>query len=275
MAIAAENLCFAYAPRHGGGLLRSARNDGGAAILDDFSAVFERGQLTAVCGANGCGKTTLARLLVGILKPLRGRVLLDGAAVSGMTLTEVGRRVGFVMQDASRQLFCTSVKDEAEFGLKNMGLPADEAQARAAEYLDFFGLGKHAGRFPFELSGGEKQRLVLASVMAMRPGYLILDEPTSSLDKGMRRALGGLLLDAVKKDGVGIVLISHDRRFVGEYADAEIRFGTKGGTKGDGSCVCPSVASQDTRTVPFCPPSQDTRTVPFCPLGAGQGDGLP
>jgi energy-coupling factor transport system ATP-binding protein len=164
-------------------------------------------------------------LLVGILKPLRGRVLIDDVLVSSMTLTEVGRRVGFVMQDSSRQLFCTSVKDEAEFGLKNMGLPADEVQTRAAEYLDFFGLGKYAERFPFELSGGEKQRLVLASVMAMRPDYLILDEPTSALDKGMRRALGGHLLDVVKKDGAGIVLISHDRRFVGEYADTAIRFG--------------------------------------------------
>jgi energy-coupling factor transporter ATP-binding protein EcfA2 len=206
MALAAENLCFAY----------------GKTIFEDFSAVFERGRITAVLGANGCGKTTLARLLVGILKPLRGRVFLDDADVSDMTLTEVGRRVGFAMQDPSRQLFCASVQEEAEFGLKNIGLSEDEAARRASEYLDFFGLVRYAERFPFELSGGEKQRLVLSSIMAMRPDYLILDEPTSSLDKGMRRVLGGLLLDAVKKDGVGIVLISHDRRFVGEYADAEI-----------------------------------------------------
>jgi energy-coupling factor transporter ATP-binding protein EcfA2 len=95
-----------------------------------------------------------------------------------------------------------------------------EAAALAGEYLGRFGLAGREGEFPFDLSTGERQRLVLAAVLAMKPSYLLLDEPTSSLDPGRRIALGDYLSGAVARDGIGVVLISHDMKFVRKYADS-------------------------------------------------------
>ncbi|MDR1797121.1 MAG: ATP-binding cassette domain-containing protein [Clostridiales Family XIII bacterium] len=213
MALTAENVRFSWP---------------GAAVLDGFSASFERGRITAVTGPNGCGKTTLANLLVSVLKPEGGAVLLDGEPVNRMGLTEAGRRIGLVMQNPERQMFTTSVREEIEYGLRNDGLPDQEIEARRRDGLAAFGLAGLDERFPFELSGGEKQRVVLAAVTARRPEYLVLDEPTSALDRGLRRRLGGMLRRLADEDGVGVVLISHDARFVEEYADSLVRMDKAG-----------------------------------------------
>jgi energy-coupling factor transport system ATP-binding protein len=225
-------------------------------LFSDFGAEFPRGAVTAVTGPNGSGKTTLARLLVGILRPQSGDVYIDGDPVRSMTLTEVGRMVGYVMQDPSRQIFKTTILDEMMFGLRNMGMGVDEATERACEYLGLFGLAGRETVFPFDLSVGERQRLVLAAVLAMKPSYLVLDEPTASLDPGRKRALGGYLSDAVAKDGIGVVLISHDMKFVKSYADAGVALapvpvrGTGAGAIGDGSCVAASRSNADALAEP-------------------------
>jgi energy-coupling factor transport system ATP-binding protein len=188
-------------------------------VLSGFSASFARGRITAVTGPNGCGKTTLAKLLTGMLAPSGGRVLVDGAAVRGMTLDEVGRRIGLVMQNPERQMFTTSVREELEFGLRHFGFPEGEVAARRDRFAEAFGIGHLMDRFPFELSGGEKQRVVLAAVLATGPDYLVLDEPTSGLDRGRRRALGTLLRRLADEDGVGVIVISHDAPFLAAYAD--------------------------------------------------------
>jgi energy-coupling factor transport system ATP-binding protein len=212
MALTIRGLTFSY---------------GAASLFDGFNADFPRGAVTAVTGPNGCGKTTLARLLVGILKARAGEILIDGEPVPRMTLTEVGRKIGYVTQDPGRQIFKVSVEEEMMFGLRNIGVGESEAEARSDEYLKRFGLSDKKGAFPFELSTGERQRLVLAAVLAMKPPYLMLDEPTSSLDPGRRRALGVYLTETMKKDGTGIVLISHDRKFVSEYANARVDIGER------------------------------------------------
>ncbi|MDR0852332.1 MAG: energy-coupling factor ABC transporter ATP-binding protein [Clostridiales Family XIII bacterium] len=212
MALVAETITYSY----GGG---SSSVPPPEPAVDGFSASFEHGRVSAIMGPNGCGKTTLAKLLVGILKPLHGEVILDGTNLVGLTLAETGKRVGLVMQQPGRQLFCTSVKDEIEFGLKCLELSQEETEQRKNKYLEYFGLQQYEDRFPFELSTGEKQRLVIAAVVCMQPDYLILDEPTSALDRGRKRALGALLRRLSKDENTGVILISHDEWFVSEYAD--------------------------------------------------------
>lgn len=196
-----------------------------AAILQDITATFKRGTITAVTGPNGCGKTTLAKLMTGMLRPSAGRIFLDGDEIASMTLTQIGRRVGLVMQNPERQMFCTSIRAEVEFGLRNFGFSEAQIEERRKRYLEIFGLAHCEERFPFELSGGEKQRVMLAAVLATGPSYLVLDEPTSALDRGRRRVLGELLLALRAEEGVGIVLISHDEDFLQRYVDERIEMG--------------------------------------------------
>jgi energy-coupling factor transport system ATP-binding protein len=226
VALIADNLSFSYNPaisrRDATRTKKSMRSEDTAQrllALDGFSASFAPGEIAAIMGPNGCGKTTLAKLIVGMLKPLHGAVTLDGENLRGRTLTEIGRRIGFVSRQPERQLFCTSVREEVAFGLKCAGVPQAETEERTAELLDYFGLSEYEQAFPLGLSAGEKQRLLTAAVIATRPSYLILDEPTSALDRGRRRDLGILLRRLAKDEQTGVILICHDERFVAEYAD--------------------------------------------------------
>ena len=188
-------------------------------ILDHFSADFPRDKITALTGGNGAGKTTLANIIMGILKPDEGSILLDDVEIQNDTLAQRGRKIGYVMQNPAKQIFSATVQEEMEFGLKNLGLEETEIKERSAKYLEYFGLTHHKDSFPFSLSHGEKQRLVLAAILAMRPEYLILDEPTANLDFKNRKRLGEYLqgLDC------GIIIISHDKTFIDEYCEHTVR----------------------------------------------------
>ncbi|MGI6737148.1 MAG: energy-coupling factor ABC transporter ATP-binding protein [Anaerovoracaceae bacterium] len=193
------------------------------AVLRDFSASFADGRITAVVGNNGCGKTTLSRLILGILRPQQGRITVDGTPAADLSLAEMGRRIGYVMQNPARQIFSTSVREEMLYGLHNLGLDGAEAKRRAAAYLERFDLAGREEEFPFDLSHGEKQRLVLAAVLAMQPRWLMLDEPTAALDYGRRDRLCEYLLELKKERACGVLLISHDRRFIERCADEVLR----------------------------------------------------
>lgn len=184
-------------------------------ILDGFSAEFPPDKITALLGGNGTGKTTLANLIMGILKPDSGQIFLDDVDMTNDTLAERGLKIGYVMQNPAKQIFSATVQEEMEIGLRNMGLSEEEIAARSQEYLDYFGLSHHKESFPFVLSHGEKQRLVLAAILAMKPKYLILDEPTANLDFKNRKKLGEYL----KALDCGIIIISHDKTFVREYCE--------------------------------------------------------
>lgn len=195
-------------------------------VLSSFNASFETGRITALTGDNGSGKTTLARLIMGIQKAEgTGHFILDGEEIDGWTLAERGRKIGYVMQNPAKQIFNDTVLKEVMYGLSNQGISGAEEIARG--YIDMFGLADHIDDFPFDLSFGEKQRLVLASVIAMKPSYLILDEPTASLDQKHRRLLGELLLRIAKPEtdcaGCGVIVITHDRNFIGNYCDMEVK----------------------------------------------------
>lgn len=188
-------------------------------VLRDFSAEFPYGEITAVTGKNGTGKTTLARIIVGILKPQSGSVFLDGEDLCNESLAQRGLKIGYVMQNPERQIFSETVAEEVQYGLRNLQLSEEEIQERVDTYLEFFGLSHQKESFPFALSHGEKQRLVLAAILAMKPRYLILDEPTASLDKNRRKVLG----DYLTQLDCGVILISHDKDFIDAYCNNVIR----------------------------------------------------
>lgn len=188
-------------------------------ILDHFSAEFPDNEITAVTGKNGTGKTTLARIVTGILKPEQGDIIVDGTKINDYTLAERGRMIGYVMQNPQRQIFASTVEAEIRYGLVNLGLTEEEIQKRVDEYLSFFEIEQYRETFPFSLSFGEKQRLVLAAILAMKPQYLILDEPTASLDYKRKERLGQYL----ENINCGIIVISHDSGFVDKYCTRVVK----------------------------------------------------
>ena len=193
-----------------------------ASVLQSFSARFQRGEITLVKGKNGCGKTTLTKLIVGILRPSAGRIAIEGADISGMTLFEIGQRVGYIFQNPNRQLFCDTVFNEIAYGLRNLNMDEEQAALEADHYIELFDLERYRDTYPGKLSLGEKQRLALATVLALGADYLVLDEPTTGLDIRRQRDLVGTLLSLRDEKNCGIVLVGHSSDYVSRCADREL-----------------------------------------------------
>lgn len=167
------------------------------------------GEMLAVLGENGSGKSTLVRLANGLLRPDRGRVLVDGIDAADPTRTfDVRSSVGVVFQDPDNQIVATSVEEEVAFGPENLGLPRDQLRERVDAALEAVGLRGLERREPHLLSGGQKQRLTIAGALAMRPRHLILDEPTSMLDPKGRREVA-TIVGTLRDEGIAIALITH------------------------------------------------------------------
>ena len=178
-------------------------------VLVDVSLTVSPGEHVMLLGSNGSGKTTIARLANGMVTPGSGTVSCEGIdSVSG-NLRELRCLVGVVAQDPESQIVAANLEDEIAFGPENLGLPREEIAARVAEAIDICGLSKCAGREPHMLSGGEKQRLVIAGILAMRPRYIVLDEPGSMLDGYARRDIRKLIRK-LRDEGCGILHITHD-----------------------------------------------------------------
>ncbi|NIA30178.1 MAG: ATP-binding cassette domain-containing protein [Actinobacteria bacterium] len=157
-------------------------------VLKNISLEIKAGESITVMGPNGSGKTTFARCLNGLLVPSKGKVVVDGLPTDEPTnLTEIRRRVGMVFQNPDNQIVSATVEREIAFGLENLGKPYDEMHRIVDEELEKFNLQQYRKKAPHYLSGGEKQKLAMAAVLAMRPSYLILDEPTSLLDPQSRK----------------------------------------------------------------------------------------
>lgn len=191
-------------------------------VLRSLSLDFRRGEICAVTGPNGCGKTTLTKLMTGVLRPDEGSILIDGCDEAGMGLFEIGQRIGYVFQNPSKQLFCATVNEEIAFGLKNQGMSEGGIEDTVAYYTERFRLSHHRDDYPGRLSQGEKQRVVLAAVLSMGTDYLILDEPTTGLDVRGRHELGEILRGLVRERETGILIVSHERGFISRYADREV-----------------------------------------------------
>ena len=177
--------------------------------LDDINLIFEKGKSVAIIGSNGSGKTTLARLLNALLLPALGKVMVDGLDTSDKDSQKMIRlKVGMVFQNPDNQLISTSVEREIAFGLENLALPYEEMGKRVQWALDFFHLREYKNHPPHKLSGGEKQRVALASVLSMQPEYLVLDEPTSLLDPKGKKEMLSLVEKFSKQRDVTVIHIT-------------------------------------------------------------------
>ncbi|MGH7879653.1 MAG: ABC transporter ATP-binding protein, partial [Candidatus Binataceae bacterium] len=185
--------------------------------LASINLAIAEGEFIAIVGQNGSGKTTLAKQLVGLLKPSSGVVLLAGRDRAAMRAAETAPLAGYVFQNPDHQLFAATVEDEVAFGPRNFGLDAVEVERRVAEVLRAVDLEDARPRDPFLLGKGERQRLAVASVLALRPRLLILDEPTTGLDYREQRRMMALVAD-LNRAGVAIVIITHTPWLVAEYA---------------------------------------------------------
>ncbi len=188
---------------------------GGVRALDGVDLVVPAGSSLAIVGANGSGKTTLARHLDGLLRPTAGRVLVDGEDAASRTVAQLARTVGLCFQHPDRQIFSRVVRDEVEFGPKQLGLSAEEAFARAQTVLAQVGLERELGSHPDDLGETRRKLLSIASVLAMDTPVVVLDEPTTGLDAhGVARVAG--LVGELVAAGRTVIGISHDLRFVAQ-----------------------------------------------------------
>lgn len=185
--------------------------------LRDVDLAFASGEFVAIVGNNGSGKSTLMKLLVGLLQPTLGRVLVDGVDTRGARVSDLARRVGFIFQNPNDQLFATSVAEEVAFGLRNLGLPPAEIADRLEATLERFGLTQQRDVFPRFLSRGDKQKVCIASVVAMQPQVLLLDEPTTGQDHRDSRAIMALAQE-LNAQGITILLVTHDLINVAAYS---------------------------------------------------------
>lgn len=190
--------------------------------LDGVSLVFPSGSYTVVAGPSGCGKTTLLRALKTPLAPAgrwEGTVLCDGAPLAEVSLRDQARRIGFVMQEPDAQIVCDSVEAELAFGLENVGAPREVIGLKVAEMASFFGIQPWLHRRTGGLSGGQKQLLNLAAVLALGPEVLVLDEPTSQLDP----LAADEFLAAVRRVNreLGVTVIMAEHRLEGVLSDAD------------------------------------------------------
>lgn len=221
-----EGVSFSYSDHvpHG------ARHRGIRPALLDLSLSVGRGEAVALVGPNGCGKSTALRLACGLSHPDAGVVRYDGEVVDAASMADrsfakrLHRRQGIVFQDPDVQLFCPSVADEVAFGPRQMGLPEDEVARRVDDTLALLDLAHLRDRVPYRLSGGEKRRVALSSVVSMSPESLVLDEPTDALDPAARDVVAGFLTAYVGRGGT-VLVATHEDGLVRELGAREVRLG--------------------------------------------------
>lgn len=190
--------------------------------LDNVSVAFEKGKITGLIGHTGSGKSTLVNLLNGLYKPEEGEILLDGVSIwnKPSEISKIRYRVGLVMQYPEYQLFDETVRADIGFAPRNQGLSDAEINERVLEAARFTGITEDLlDKSPFELSGGQKRRVAIAGILAMRPEVLVLDEPAAGLDpRGRREILGGLS-EYVRESGTTLILVSHSMEDMAYYCD--------------------------------------------------------
>lgn len=196
---------------------RFGRNE----VLRGLDLEVPAGQTTVIIGRSGSGKSVLLKHIVGLLKPDRGRVLVDGLAVHELApdeLTRLRGRIGYVFQFAAL-LDSLTVGDNVRLGLRRRGLPEDEIEARVQGCLELVGLAGQVERLPAELSGGMRKRAGIARALALRPDYILFDEPTTGLDPVTTASMDALMLQSRRQFGATCVIVSHDMASVFAVAD--------------------------------------------------------
>ena len=195
----------------------SFKYPGGPMVLKDLDFKLSRGNRIGLIAPNGSGKTTLFHIIMGLLKPSAGKLEIFGKLVrEEKDFADVRRRIGLLFQDADDQLFSPTVLEDVAFGPLNLGKSKKQAMEIARRTLNFLGLSGFENRITFKLSGGEKKLVSLATVLAMKPEILLLDEPINGLDMKTKVKLGEILAGL----DLAYILISHDFDFLAETAEA-------------------------------------------------------
>lgn len=230
-----KNVCFAYDKEN---------------ILENINLTINDGEFIAIVGRNGAGKTTLMKLFNGLLKPTSGTVIVDGLDTNVAKTSELAAHVGFLFQNPDRQICCNTVKDEIEFGLKCILKDKAEIEERCQSIIKSFGFTAH--KDPFSLSRGERQKVALASVLALKPKTMVLDEPTTGLDYKECMQIMEVVRDMNSK-GTTVVMVCHDMELVADFAKRVIVIGDKGVLADD---ECKRVMTNDSvlRRTSLAPP---------------------
>jgi len=182
-------------------------------VLRDIDLTISDGEFVAIMGENGAGKTTLVKHFNGLLKPARGEVLIDGISTRKSTVAHLSRNVGLVFQNPDHQLFSETVFEEVAFSMRNLGYPEETIRKRVKFILETLDLGAYAEASPFMLSGGERKRVALASVLVSDPKHIILDEPTIGQDYQQKDRLRNFIIQ-MNSQGRTVVIVTHDIEFV-------------------------------------------------------------
>lgn len=178
--------------------------------LQDVSFTVEKGEWVAIVGHNGSGKSTTAKLLNGLLTAKSGRIVVNGITLTEETVWDVRAQMGMVFQNPDNQFVGATVQDDVAFGLENQGVPFEEMTQRVQEALEQVGMWAFKDKEPARLSGGQKQRVAIASVLALRPNVIILDEATAMLDPKGRQDMIAVMKHLKETLGLTILSITHD-----------------------------------------------------------------
>ena len=187
----------------------------GIEALKGVSLTIRNGEFLAIMGENGAGKTTLVKHFNGLLKPTEGSVLVDGVETRKVSVATLARKVGFVFQNPDNQLFSETVEEEVAFALKNFGFEENVIERRVTWALNLLDMAQYRKTSPFMLSGGERKRVALASVLAWNPKILMLDEPTIGQDYQQKEKLRQFILQ-MKAQRKTTIIVTHDVEFVAE-----------------------------------------------------------
>lgn len=197
----------------------SFRYPDGTEALHELNLEIRDGEFLALMGANGCGKTTLLKHLIGLLKPSSGRIFMNGKEFRFFQDREIFTRVGMVFQDPNDQLFASTVEQDAAFGAINLGLNSEEVSRRTSQALKMVEAFELAGRAIHTLSFGQKRRVAIAGVLAMEPKIILLDEPTGGLDPRVVSSIMQLLRKLNKEKEITMVMATHDVELVPLFCD--------------------------------------------------------
>ena len=200
--------------------------------LENICLKIKKQEFVGLLGENGAGKTTLAKCINGLLKPQSGKIVIDDEDISKFSVAQLAKKIGFVFQNSDHQIFAQSVEDEIKFGLKNLNFEKEEINIRVDKILKDLNLEEYREISPFDLSGGERKRVALASILCLDPEILILDEPTLGQDSKQKKYLI-TLIKGLRKKGKTIIIITHDIEFASEFIPRIIVM-TKGQIIADG-----------------------------------------
>lgn len=199
-----ENVSFSY-------------RDKSKPAIKQVSLSFAKMEKVAITGLNGSGKSTLVKIMVRLLKPQAGQVKIAGKAINELTLADIGKRLGYVFQHPTQMFFNTTVFEEVAFGLRWKGMPDQQVMDQTRNLLEGFNLWQLRNASPYSLSAGQRQLLAISSILALKPDYLILDEPTKYIDAQFKVVLKEALNNIWLK-GTGIIVVTHDDSLVTDLA---------------------------------------------------------